>query len=294
MSAVSSPIRSPLAVVAALTLLGLDVGTAAAQNWRTITMSRQASGEEALDVRIEYGAGRLRVGPVEEGLLYRMHLHYDEDLFEPVAELEGNRLRLGIDGLGRGIGVGKDRDGGEADVELARNVPMMLGLELGALRADLDLGGLSMTELDLRTGASEIRLDVSSPNRIPMSRASFEVGAADFEARNLGHLDAEEIEVSAGVGAVTLEFDGAWRRNADVRVDLRLGSLELRFPRGLGVKIETDTFLTSFDSQGLIKRGDAYYSPDWEEAERRVTVEVDAAFGGIEVAWVGYDPPAPR
>lgn len=271
---------------AMLTLLAVDAGTAAAQSWRTVAMSRQRSGEEALDVRIEYGAGRLQLRPAEEGILYRMEIRYDEEAFEPVADLEDDRLRLGVDHLGRNVRIGKDQDGGEAEIELARDLPMELTLELGALRADLDLGGLSMTELDVRTGASETRLEVSSPNPVPMSRASFEVGAADFEARNLGNLDAEEIEVSAGVGAVTLEFTGAWRRNADVSVDLRLGSVELRFPRGLGVKIEKDTFLTSFDSQGLIKRGDAFYSIDWEDAERRVTVEVDAAFGGIQVVWV--------
>ena len=47
-----------------------------------------------------------------------------------------------------------------------------------------------------------------------------------------------------------------------------------------------DTFLTSLDSEGLVKRGDSYYSLDWESAQYRVTVEVDAAFGSIDVVWV--------
>jgi hypothetical protein len=50
--------------------------------------------------------------------------------------------------------------------------------------------------------------------------------------------------------------------------------------------VERDTFLTSFDSEGLRKEGDSYYSVDWEEAEHRVTVSVDAAFGSIDVVWV--------
>jgi hypothetical protein len=47
-----------------------------------------------------------------------------------------------------------------------------------------------------------------------------------------------------------------------------------------------DTFLTSLDSEGLVKRGDGYYSLDYEEADYRVTVDVDAAFGSIRVAWL--------
>lgn len=274
--------------LAALTLSLAGPTGVGAQDWRTVTMSRQTSGEEALDVRVEYAVGRLRMRQAAAGLLYRMHVRYDDELFEPVADVDGDRLRLGLEGRDRGVRPGRDWEGGgEAEVELAGDVPMELRMDLGALRAELDLGGLSLTGLDVRTGASETRLDVTSPNRVPMRRASFEVGAADFEARTLGNLDAEEIEVSAGVGAVTLEFTGAWRRSAEVSVDMGVGSLQLRFPRGLGVRIERDTFLTSFDSQGLVKRGDAYYSPDWEDAERRVRVEVDAAFGGIEVVWIG-------
>lgn len=279
--------RFGIAVAAALVTLPLaGPEPASAQSWRTVTMSRQVSGEDELDVRVEYGAGRLSLHPADGQLLYRMNLRYDEEAFEPVADLDDGRLRLGVHGLGRSIRLGKDRDGGEAEISLARDVPMDLRLELGAVRADLELGGLSMTGLDLRTGASETTLDVSAPNGTTMDEASFEVGAADFEARGLGNLGAAEIEVSAGVGAVALEFTGAWRRDAEVSVDMGLGSLELRFPRGVGVKVLKDTFLTSFDPQGLVKRGDAYYSVDWEEAEHRVTVRVDAAFGSIDVVWV--------
>ena len=162
---------------------------------------------------------------------------------------------------------------------------MELDLEFGAVRADVDLGGLSVTNLELTTGASESRVDISEPNPIPMESASFEVGAADFAARHLGNLNAERIEMDAGVGNIVLDFTGEWQRDANVNVDMGLGALELRFPRGLGVRLIKDTFLTSFDSEGLVKRGDSYYSLDWEDAEYRVTVTVDAAFGSIEVSW---------
>lgn len=163
---------------------------------------------------------------------------------------------------------------------------MELDLEFGAVRAVLDLGGLQMTELDVSTGASESRVSVSEPNPIRMGTASFEVGAADFHVRDLGNLNAERITVDAGVGNVVLAFTGEWQVDAEVSVDMGLGALELRFPEGLGVRVIKNTFLTSLDSEGLVKRGDSYFSVDWEEARRRVTVTVDAAFGSIDVVWV--------
>jgi hypothetical protein len=268
------------------TLLGLLIAapSARAQEMRTFTSSRQLSDEEALDVRVSYGAGRFIVGPAPAGLLYKMNLHYDEDLFDPVSDFDGKNLRLGVDAQGRNVRIGK-HEGGELRVELARSVPMGLVLDFGAGRASIDLGGLTLTSLDLHTGAAEASIDVSRPNPTTMGRVEFEVGAADFTARRLGNLNARRIQVHAGVGDVTLDLTGEWRQDADVSVQMGLGALELRFPEGVGVKLTEKTFLTSVDTQGLVKRGDAYYSLDWDKAERHLTVDIQAAFGSIDVRW---------
>ena len=274
------------AVLAAATAALALAGEASAQEWRTVTMSRQLDGGGALHVVVKYGAGRFRVRPTGDGSLYRMNLRYDEEVYQPVADYESGRLRLGVEGLGKRIRVGRDDDHGELDLELATGVPMELELDFGAVRADLDLGGLSLTDLQLRTGASESRVDVSEPNPLELGRAKLEVGAADFSARRLANLNAKVIEVSAGVGEVTLDLTGEWRRDARLDVHMGLGSLQLVFPEGLGVKLVKRSFLTSLDSQGLVKRGDAYYSTDWESAPRKLTVDVEAAFGSIDVRWV--------
>jgi hypothetical protein len=276
----------PLGVLVAVSLLlGGFPFPGAAQSWRSVTMSRQVAGEKALDVRIRFGAGRLAIQASETGTLYRMQLRYDEESFEPVAMYERGRLDLGVEGTKNSLRWRKE-DTQQMDLSLARGVPMALDLEFGAVRADLDLGGLAMTGLKLKTGASESRVDISEPNPIRMSEASLEVGAADFQVRNLGNLNAEIINVNAGVGNLVLDFRGDWQRDADVSVDMGLGALELRFPEGLGIRLSKDTFLTSLDSEGLVKRGNSYYSVDWEDAEHRVTVTVDAAFGSIDVVWV--------
>jgi hypothetical protein len=274
-----------LGLLGGLFLMVAGVGPGGAQSWRSVTMSRQSSGEAGIDVRVRFGAGRLSIEPGEAGTLYKMQLRYDEEAFEPVAEYEDGRLDLGVEGTRHKFRWKKD-DTQEMDLALARGVPMNLDLEFGAVRADLDLGGLQMTGLKLQTGASESRVDISSANPLRMEEAKLEVGAADFHARNLGNLNAERIEVDAGVGNLVLDFKGDWQGDAEVTVDMGLGALELRFPEGLGVHLEKDTFLTSLDSEGLVKRGDSFYSLDWETAEHRVSVKVDAAFGSIDVVWV--------
>jgi len=258
----------------------------AGQSMRTVTMSRQLSDHDDLRVFVEYGAGHFKVRSVEEGLLYRMNLRYDEEAFEPVADFSGDRLRLGVESIRRGVNV-KGRESGELELELARGVPTDLDLKFGAVQADIDLGGLALTDLDLETGASKSLVDISEPNPERMRSASFEVGAAEFTVTNLGNLNTEHIEVDAGVGSITLGLGGRWERDARLSIDMGLGALELRVPDGLGIRLRKDSFLTTLDSEGLIKRGDVYESLDFENAERKVEIDLDAAFGSVSVVWIG-------
>jgi hypothetical protein len=255
------------------------------QSWRTVTMSRQLEDNHEVRVFVEYGAGEFTVRSVDDGLMYRMNLEYDEDKFEPIADFSGDRLHLGVESLRRNISI-NGRHSGSLELELARGVPMDLELKFGAVQADIDLGGLALTDLELSTGASESLIDVSEPNPVPMEKASFEVGAAEFTVKNLGNLNAEEIEVRAGVGSIILDFDGRWERDAQVAVKIGLGSLELRVPEGLGVRLRKDSFLTALDSEGLVKRGDVYESPNFDDADYRIEIELDAAFGSVAVVWI--------
>ena len=269
----------------ALLLTCTVAGPAAGQSWRTVNSSRLLRGERGLDVQLRYGAGRFSVQPGPAELLYRMQLRYDEELFEPRTDFDGRSLELGVEGNGPHFRIGKN-EGGQMDVELAPAVPMELEIEFGAGTADIDLGGLALTHLSIRTGASETLLDVSRPNPVTLEEAELQIGAADFTARRLGNLNARRIEVNAGVGDVTIDLSGEWKQDGVVQVKMGLGSLELRLPEGLGVRLEQETLLTSVDTQGLVKRGDSFYSVDWDRAERRITVQVEAAFGNVDVLWV--------
>jgi hypothetical protein len=113
-----------------------------------------------------------------------------------------------------------------------------------------------------------------------------EVGAASFEARNLGNLNTRRFRLTGGVGEVILDFTGSWQQDMVAEVEMGLGSLTLRLPRGLGVSVVKDGLLASFDSQGLTKRGNTYYSENFEDATNKLALDLDAALGSIRVEWV--------
>ena len=175
---------------------------------------------------------------------------------------------------------------GRLDLTLGTQVPIELMLQFGAAEADLELGGLRLQKATIQTGASDTNVRVSRPNPLTCSTARFEVGAAKFAAEGLGNLNCEDLSFSGGVGDVTLDFTGSWRADGTVEIDMGLGSLTLRLPRGLGVAVHKSSVLASFDSQGLIKRGQVYYSEGFDKSERKLNINIDAALGSIKVLWV--------
>lgn len=273
-------------VAAAAAALALCAPSLQAQDWQTLAVSRRVSGESLFEASVTHAAGTLRVKPAEGGLLYSMDLRYDADVFDPVVDYDAGSLELGLESVGRDIRIKGDRGAAEMEVALTPRVPMALELEFGAGRAEVELGGLRLTELDIRTGASETHIDVSHPNPVRLGHAEFSAGAAEFEARGLANLNADRITVNAGVGEVVLDLSGEWRGDLALEVDMGLGALELRVPRGVGVKLVKESFLTDLDAPGLERDGDAWYSGDWSAAERHLTIDIDAAFGSIELHWI--------
>ena len=267
--------------------LALSPLAAAGQDWRTTTIMRQATTEEHLDVQVGYGAGRLRVEPAEGRMLYQASVRYDANAFEPVASYSNGRLELGVDNHhDMDLPDHEDDETGHLNLRLGRGVPLDLDFEFGAAMAEIELGGLSVRNLDIGTGASETRVRFSEPNPIVLQRIAFDVGAASFTARGLGNANVREITLNGGVAEMTLDFSGAWRGNTHLEADFGLGSLTLRVPRDVGVHVHKETLLASFDAPRMSKDGNDYYSDNWESASRRLTVDVNAAFGDISIDWI--------
>jgi hypothetical protein len=273
-----------IAIAATITaLLLLAPRSARGQDWHETSYARQVSGESDLAVKIEYGAGKLNIAPAAPGTLYRANLRYDADAFTPEVSYANNRLRFGMES---GNVRGRNLKEGRLDLRLSPDVPLELDLAFGATDATVELGGLLVRHVNIQTGASRTVLSVSSPNEEECRMFEVEVGAARFEARNLGNLNAPRLSLQGGVGEVILDFTGSWQQDMNAGVEMGLGTLTLRLPRGLGVRIVKDGLLASFDSQGLTKRGDVYYSENYEDTTYKLSLDLDAALGSIRVEWV--------
>jgi hypothetical protein len=259
------------------------------QEWMEMRSVRQVGDEATLNVEVEFAAGEMRLGPASSGDLYDVELVYDAGSFEPLREWRRDDgagfLKVGIDADHLDLGEWKDMDRAPARLELklGTETPTALANMVGAAESELELGGVPLTDLTLHTGASATRLRFDKPNPVRMERMELRVGAADFEVERLGNARFDSFDFAGGVGEVTLDFTGEWEGDATARIKLTLGSLTLRLPADIGVRITKSTVLTSFETSGFQKIDGGYESDNWDEASEHLELHIDTKFGSVEV-----------
>ena len=260
-----------------------------AQTMRPFTTYRQLHGESRLAARLEFAAGRLRVVPGRPNELYRMALAYDPDRFAPLSGYDApqNAAVLGVEAVG-GPGlrvVSRHQLQQDAVVELSPQPDLGLSVSLGAVEAELDLGGLRLAELRLEAGASRTVVRFSQPNAIRCRTADISAGAAEVSILKLGNSRCDQIRVEGGIGRMTLDFGGTWTASQRAELSLAVTELHLRLPRKAGVRITMDRLLTSFDHSGLIRRGNEWVTPGYDQAERHLDITLTTTIGGVGIDW---------
>jgi hypothetical protein len=170
-------------------------------------------------------------------------------------------------------------------VEFPASVDLALDVSMGAAEASLALGGLRISELDLRTGASRTTVSFDRPNAGGCRSASVATGAGELAVTNAGNSGCRVWRFEGGVGAVTIDLDGAWPADSRMVLDLALGGVTLFAPKSLGLKVRMNGFLAGFNAKGFSKDGETWTSSNYNKATRRVEVEVNSAIGGVNVVW---------
>jgi len=255
-----------------------------AQSWRTLGTSRQLHDTSALQVRVQYGSGKISLAAAPPALLYDMRVRYDATRTAPIhAYAAASRtLQLGVQKQGMRI-PGDENEPAELRLGLGPAVPLDLSIELGATEADLDLSTLRLSRLKLRSHASDASVRFDAPNPLAMQALELDVGAASLTALRLANANTREIRVNAGLGNVDLDLGGEWTRDIDLAVDATLGSVTVHVPSDVGVRVEVRRTLAGFRHGSLTPRDGAFYSDNWDSAPRKLRIRSDVKLGRFEV-----------
>lgn len=163
-------------------------------------------------------------------------------------------------------------------VTIPEGWPVDLRLRFGQGASDVDLGGLTLTNLtaDLSMGDHEIEFSRPLAAELPSARLDGQMGGIRF--LDLGNVRAEELKVSTSMGDAQIDLGGEWSRSAVSEVDIRhsMGDLRLRIPRDIRLSPDSSTKVTMAESRGLDTR-DETDDPDAPTVELHLTASMGEA-----------------
>jgi hypothetical protein len=222
-----------------------------------INVPLPADVSKTVDLSLAFGAGTLKVRPGADSLVSGTATYNIAD-FKPTVIANDSTVRI-EQGNWRLTGIPDFSNiKNEWDLSLG-NVPLDLSIEAGAYHAEYQFGGLALTNLTIKDGASGVKLDFSSPNSTEMNLLRYETGASNVSLTGLANANFASLEFDSGAGNYTLDFSGTLKRDGSVHIKTGVSNMTLVIPAGIPTQITVEGGLSNvtYDS-GWAKNGSVY------------------------------------
>jgi hypothetical protein len=237
---------------------------------------------DRMDVSIAFGAGELKIDSGAEALIEGTAVYNVEDL-RPEVKTSDDRVEISTGNLEiEGIPRFDDRMENEWDLILSDR-PMNLRIIAGAYQGDIELGGLSLTELHITDGAADVRVDFDEPNQEVLEDFNYETGASSVVLTNLGNANFKSMVFQGGAGNYELDFSGEMQADADVLVQTGLSNLLVTVPDDLNVQVRIEGGLTNIETRGSWGHSGGRYTHDGDGPALDITIKMGAGNLILEV-----------
>lgn len=197
------------------------------------------SADEVTDephLRISFGAGELFLSPGAEDMLVDGTATYDIPSFKP--EIVESESSIEIkQGQIRTLNIPNFKN--EWDLKLSET-PMELEINAGAYKGRYEFGGLALTNLTIKDGASNVDVSFSEPNQTEMSVFRYETGASNVVLTGLANANFSTLIFNGGAGDYTLDFSGDLQQDATARIETGFGDLKLVVPEGVDARVSVE------------------------------------------------------
>jgi hypothetical protein len=216
---------------------------------------------EIVDVKLEFGAGDLKLAPGNEPFLINGKAEYNVEEFKPVTRIDGSRVYLetGNFEIG-GLPDLRNVDNLKNEWDLALGAyPMNLTIQAGAYKGNYEFGGLPLKNLDISDGASDVVLRFSAPNPETMDSLRYTTGASNVRLLGLGYANFSSFIFRSGAGNYTLDFAGGLLRDGVVTIESGVSQITVVVPEGINARVLFKGGLVTINASGeWTKTGDQY------------------------------------
>ena len=215
------------------------------------------AGTDPLDLQLEFGAGKLTLAPGAGDLLVEGTATYNIDDFAPETRVDGRRVVI-EQGSYDTVGFPNLSDiKNEWDLRLG-SVPMALTVLGGAYSAEFELGGLHLTGLTIKDGASDVKVNFSEPNLEEMAFLRYETCASNITMFGLANANFSTLVFKGGAGNYRLDFSGDLQHDATVTIQTGVSNITLVIPEGVAAEVTVEGLSNVSLGSGWAQNGKTY------------------------------------
>jgi len=205
---------------------------------------------------LAFGAGEMNLNPGGDGLVSGTAT-YNIEALKPSVSINGSVVKITQGNMQGFNGMPKDLHN-IWDFKLGSG-PMDLQIDAGAYKARYELGGLALTNLTLKDGASDVRVKFSTPNNVEMGVLRYETGASNVTVEGIANANPSTLIFKCGAGNYTLDFSGQLQRNMTGHIEAGLGNITLVIPQDVSAQVTVSSGMSNVNmDSGWQKNGDTY------------------------------------
>ena len=223
-------------------------------------------------LKVSFGAGDLTLSPGAEGLLVDGTATYNVPNFKPEVVENSDYIEI-KQGNFKSLNVSDFKN--EWNLKLG-DTPMELEINAGAYKGRYEFGGLALTGLTIKDGASDVQVTFSESNQTEMSVFRYETGASNVELTGLANANFSTLIFNGGAGNYTLDFGGELGKDTTATIDTGLGDLMLVIPKSVNARVTLEGAAVNVNHSSGWGQSDHSYTQDGSGPTLTIIVKMGA------------------
>ena len=282
-----------------LAIFGVVFLVAKSDDYKTLKYQYKIKKYDALRVYFDCSIGNLIMKPSKNRYIITGNINYNSAMVKPTVELTNknniSRLDLKVkpdktsDNNTKSFINSLIEDGNDnykINFEIPTKMSTDMNLNFGLGKVDLDFSGLRIAQLVINCGLSDVSLVNTKSNIINCEKIHISTGVSDFNSLGLGNFNASKYIFDVGMGSAEIDMSGSANKNSDLKIDVTVGSLELKLPKNTNIElIINKNMLSSVNVKGLISSGDGEYtSRNTQKRWATMKAEISVGLGSVDIS----------
>lgn len=241
---------------------------------------------QSAKLRLEVGVGSLKVTPGSDKLVTGT-ITYNVKEWTPQTDRQGDNVTLKQNNTSGFNTTGLFDVKNDWVLALGTARPYDLTIANGVAKADLTLGGLPLTGVQIEGGVGDATVNFASPNPQTAENLQIKGGVGAVTANGLLNANAKNVTVESGTGEIRLEFTGeSLKQDIAVKVTTGVGAMTINVQKGIPVRVTASQGLGRVTGKGdfMLAGDNVYATSGFDTASGpKISIDVHSGVGAISL-----------